>query len=359
MIYYNEIDPKKAADLRTYIAAGLVAKGDVDERSIAEVKPRDLRGYTQCHWFAGIGVWSYALRLAGWPDDRPVWTGSCPCQPFSVAGRRKAFGDPRHLWPHWFRLIAALKPGVVFGEQSASKSALAWLDLVFDDMEGADYTVWAADIGAPIVGAPHIRQRFYFVADAAGPRRQRRRSSETCDEPGAVQQLERLRDAGRMADADGRISGDGGLQRSGQHGQQPKDGRSGKLGNAAGPRLEGWQSESGDDGTQLATVERPGGAVSRLAQPDDPERRTDLAGSSAIWAGPVNGFWRTADWIFCRDEKWRPIKSGLNVLAHGSPARVRRLRNYGDSIVAPLAAAFIEAYLEAKGEVINTCSKTA
>ena len=84
--YYNENNRFAAQWLRNLIAAGDIAPGDVDERSITEVRPDDLRGYTQCHFFAGIGGWSAALRLAGWPDDRPVWTGSCPCQPFSAAG---------------------------------------------------------------------------------------------------------------------------------------------------------------------------------------------------------------------------------------------------------------------------------
>lgn len=88
--YYNENDPKAAAWLRELINSGLIMAGDVDERSIEDVQPDDVAGYVRCHFFAGIGGWDYALQLAGWPDDRPVWTGSCPCGPFSIGGEKKA-----------------------------------------------------------------------------------------------------------------------------------------------------------------------------------------------------------------------------------------------------------------------------
>ena len=130
MNYYNEIDPKAAAWLRELIKHGHIARGVVDERSIVDVRPDELMGYTQCHFFAGIGIWSYALRLSGWPDDRPVWTGSCPCQPFSAAGKGKGFEDERHLWPVWHNLIKECRPPVVFGEQVASKAGLEWFDLL-------------------------------------------------------------------------------------------------------------------------------------------------------------------------------------------------------------------------------------
>src|ERR1700686_5637258 len=116
--YYNEIDPYAAQWLRNLIAAGHIAPGDVDERSILDVRGDDLRSYTQCHFFAGIGGWSYALRLAGWPDDRPVWTGSCPCQPFSALGHRRGFAAPRHLWPEQYRLLQICRPSTLFGEQT-------------------------------------------------------------------------------------------------------------------------------------------------------------------------------------------------------------------------------------------------
>src|SRR5690554_3303002 len=164
--YYNENDPKAAAWLRELIGAGLIAPGDVDERSIEDVRPGDLAGYAQCHFFAGIGGWSYALRLAGWPDDRPVWTGSCPCQPFSAAGKRKGTADERHLWPEFHRLIADGNPPVVFGEQVASKDGRLWLAGVRADLEALGYGVGAADLCAAGAGAPHIRQRLWWVGNA-------------------------------------------------------------------------------------------------------------------------------------------------------------------------------------------------
>ncbi|MDU7219231.1 MAG: DNA cytosine methyltransferase [Citrobacter freundii] len=163
--YYNEIDPYAAQWLRNLMAAGLIAPGFVDERSIEDVTPADLRGFTQVHFFAGIGVWSYALRRAGWPDSRPVWTGSCPCQPFSPAGKGKGFTDERHLWPamHW--LVGQCDPVVIFGEQSASADANDWIDLVQADMEAMGYAFGACAFPSASVGAPHIRDRAYWVAD--------------------------------------------------------------------------------------------------------------------------------------------------------------------------------------------------
>jgi len=175
--YYNEINPYAAQWLRNLIAVGHIADGDVDERSIEDVKPDDLKSYTQCHFFAGMGVWSYALRKAGWPDDRPIWTGSCPCQPFSAAGKGKGIADERHLWPAFFHLIQQCKPDIIFGEQVASPDGLVWLDLVQTDLEAENYTTAALDLCAAGFGAPHIRQRLYWVADTHSQRLQRQRAN--------------------------------------------------------------------------------------------------------------------------------------------------------------------------------------
>ncbi len=181
MNYYNDNDPKACAWLRELIADGHLPAGDVDERSILEIKADELRGYDQCHFFAGVGFWSLALQWAGLGTTPGIWTGSCPCQPFSCAGAGKGTADERHLWPVFRDLIVACRPAVVFGEQVASAAVIGkvgrgvkapavpvWLDGVRADVEAAGYSFGAAVMGAHSVGAPHIRQRLYWVADADG-----------------------------------------------------------------------------------------------------------------------------------------------------------------------------------------------
>jgi DNA (cytosine-5)-methyltransferase 1 len=202
-VYYNDSDPFVCAWLRNLIAAGLIPAGEVDERPIQEVQPDALRGYSQCHFFAGIGGWAYALQLAGW--DGPVWTGSCPCQPLSGAGQRKGHADQRHLWPAFYRLITECQPPVVFGEQVASKDGREWLAGVRADLEAVGYACGASDLCAAGAGAPHPRQRLYWVADADSHKREGKRLSvrgwrprEAHPDAGGTAQALRLPDAARQ-----------------------------------------------------------------------------------------------------------------------------------------------------------------
>lgn len=168
--YYNENDPFAAAWLRELIKEDLIAPGQVDERSIEEVEPNDLGGFTQCHFFAGGGGWSFALRLARVSDAQPVWTASCPCQPWSVAGENQGHQDERDLWPCFFRLFAKCKPAMLFGEQVTGAIRWGWLDRAFDDLEKEGYACGAKIMRARSVGADHERKRLFFVADACGSR---------------------------------------------------------------------------------------------------------------------------------------------------------------------------------------------
>ena len=165
---YSENDPRTAAWLSNLIAAGKLEPGRIDARDMRLLAPDEVPA--RAHFFAGIGGWPLALDMAGFPRAAEVWTGSCPCQPFSAAGRKKGFDDDRHLWPDWFKLIRARRPALVLGEQVASPDGLRWLDAVLADLEGAGYACRAADLCAAGAGAPHIRQRLYFVAVADGER---------------------------------------------------------------------------------------------------------------------------------------------------------------------------------------------
>jgi len=322
--YYNEIDPYAAAWLRNLIAAGHIAAGEVDERSIEDVQAAELVGFSQVHMFCGIGGWSLALRLAGWPDDRPVWTGSCPCQPFSVAGKGLGTADARHLWPSWQRLIAKCRPSVVFGEQVASRAGRDWLASVRVDLEALGYAVGAADLCAAGAGAPHLRQRIYFCGLADAGRGGVR--GVGCQLDGAASSVQgeaweqRIRpDAGDGGDACGLADADNQLGRAGAgrgHGAEAGDG--GRAGDASSPGLEGRTGQPGDDGAQRPAVERTGGDAS---------------------------FWAECNWIPCSDGKSRPAQPGAFPLANGVPGRVGKLRAYGNAIAPPLAAAFVRAVM--------------
>lgn len=390
--FYNDNDRHAAAWMRELMAAGHITEGDVSETSIKDIRGESLGGYGRVHLFAGIAGWEYALRLAGWPADRPVFTGSCPCQPYSSAGKRKGGDDERHLWPEMFRLVRECRPATIFGEQVASNDGLAWLDGVCADLESEGYAVAASDLCAAGVGAPHIRQRLFWVAvlpvaqpaglgnsTCAG---RSTRDTKPCATGPQLKQSDESSLSGRMGDADdGRKSevggvpqgprtepprgvervahpedadgrGQGGLQPGGQHGQQPEDGGlAGRVGVAVGGR----------HGTCV---------VGRSVDTTRGESWDGQGASGAIDSGEVD-FWGNYVVLPCRDGKFRRAERSIQPLVAGLPkgvvrsrdpgaptnadstseARGMRLRGYGNSIVPAVAAKFIRAFLEAEKEM--------
>lgn len=345
--YYNEIDPFAAQWLRNLIAGGHIAPGEVDERSIEDVTPDDLRGFTQCHFFAGIGVWSHSLRLAGWTDDKPVWTGSCPCQPFSAAGKGDGFDDERHLWPAFFHLISERRPQHVFGEQVAAGNANLWFDLVQADLGGMGYAFGLVPFTSASIGAPHIRERAYWVAHPNGQIDDRLRDvrANGWDEHSDGSHFGWVADAGRER-----------CKRIDPLLQREESGRFTKgVLEVAGHSVIG--------GMGYADHSR----LERHIRDDSAAGREGTAGSVTApglhsWPLEVNGFWRDADWLFCRDGKWRPVEPGTFPLVDGAAARMGRvesgvarvassnrtgrLKGYGNAINAQAATEFIRAYME-------------
>lgn len=290
-VYYNDNDPKSARWLELLINKGLIAKGVVDNRSILDVTPSDLVGFTQCHFFAGIGGWSHALRLSGISDDQPLWTGSPPCQPFSVGGIHLGKDDERHLAPHFVKLVGACRPRLLFGEQVASAAVFgkasgkskrnpkappewAWIDDLSDRLEASHYAVGAGDFSAASVGAPHIRQRTFF---------------------GAVDQRE----------------------------------AHGGLSNGDVPRSQGAKRcwATGEEGEPCGHTAKRSGV----------DGKYDSAAASQ---------WGNSDWLLGEDGKWRAVEHGSCPLDDGVSGRVGILRGYGNAIVPQAASVFIDAFLE-------------
>lgn len=311
--YYNEFNPFASKWLANLQEADLIPKGVIDTRSITEIKPDELN-YAQCHFFAGIAGWPYALQLAGIPSNFPLWTGSCPCQPLSGAGKRRGQEDERHLWPTWFGLIEKCRPAVIFGEQVASKDGREWFCGVRADLESLGYAVGAADLCAAGIGAPHIRQRLFWAARLADANPERRGEA-------------------RSAESGSGISG-GGFQcglantahskaaRFGQFGKHllgPTGASNFRLGDANSERLEirtGWRENDSAPQETLTTTERPGA-------------------------------WSNSRSILCRDGKTRriPTEPALFPLAARLPNRVGALRGAGNAIVPQVAAEFIKAVM--------------
>lgn len=333
MVYYNEYDPKTAAWLRELIATRCVAKGHVDERSIAEVSANDLKGYHQHHFFAGIGGWSYALKLAHWPDDMPVWTASLPCQPFSAAGKGLGIKDERHLLPHFLDLVKECRPNVLFGEQVEGAINHGWLDDLQTNMEAEGYAIGHCVLGAHSIGAAHIRQRLYWVANSISNDNQRtvgrvngeENRSEIVDRKKVIESRESSRTSSDVC----------GMAYSNFKGSQ------------------GWSRTEradkfivGEDGL----VDGMGNPQS-IDQQRNRQREACNGSQESIGGSSIS-------WIYCRDNKYRPIKSGIKPLVDGIPrgmvhssdpfntqeARTIRLKGYGNAIVPQLAAEFITAW---------------
>jgi len=325
MDFYNEIEPYPARWTEKLIAAGHLPPGTVSRMDIRKINPAMIREYDQCHFFNGIGGWPYALKLAGFETVKSIWTGSCPCQPFSVSGKGKGEADERHLWPYFRELIKFGKPTIVFGEQVASPAGRQWLSRVRIDLENLGYVVGGADLCAPGVGAPHIRQRLFW---------------------GAV----RISDAESFGSKWGRAEGKGS-----EHNLQAI-----RIPDANRERFEKQRrAKSGrkkNAGVEYSCGLGNGNGARRRGQglPIQPGQDEDfiLAGS-----GPWGDF-ETVEFDELRGKKDRRIKPGIMPVVNGIPGAVgymrpyerrRQIAAYGNAIVPQLAAVFIECFMESIG----------
>jgi DNA (cytosine-5)-methyltransferase 1 len=189
-------------------------------------------------------------------------------------------------------------------------------------LEGASYAVGVCDLCAAGFGAPHIRQRLYFVGSSLDyAANSRYDSARKCERRSSLlaSRFEQSGIAGSLEYAEGKQMGFPGRSR------QPRK---------AGER--GGMADNNNTGLSERISER------RVQQ----KALGSSEGKATQCCGLVNGFWSDAEWIPCIDGKSRPIEPGSSPLATGITNRVGKLRGYGNALCAPVAQSFIEAYLE-------------
>lgn len=347
-VWYNEIEPSAVAWLRSLMRHDLIPFGYIDTRPIQEIKPADLEGFTQCHFFAGIGTWAYSARKAGWPNDRPIWTASCPCQPFSNTGKREGFDDPRDLWPHLFSLVRVCRPADVMGEQVSGSLGYDWLDRVYDDLEAEGYAPWSRDIPACAVNSPQQRNRIYWVAGRDGAMAgghvggvRNTRCSSAFSETGETEteaRQQRLR-FDVASEHVARVVVDGESERRGEG--RPSSDIQRRRGAPAGPDAPSVMGDPDSEGLPLGEGE-----------PRDPcEELTAPVGAndSTVWR-----FYEEHDWTLCHDEKWRRTQPGTPLLVDGFAGRIPMWHGLGNAIHAGLAEEVIRAWLETEGDRLRS-----
>ncbi len=266
-----------------------------------------------------------------------------------------------------------------------SGPATQWLDLVSSDLEALGYAFGAAALPACSVGAPHIRQRTWFVADAEQRGCQGRdvRSRTSQATIAAAHRVEAVRLAddigagleGRDARPLGRErppaerGGEAGAVVNPESEQMGLSRRARQPGSTAGGLGNTRRAGTGRDGGSAPSPKAQGrgggisdghggcdGAVApsaaiRLADANQPvpgeerEQRGGQFGGAGEDQG--TGPWSDLEWLPCRDGKARPTQPGLLPLAHGVSGRVGKLRAYGNAIVPQVGAAFIRACLSA------------
>ena len=254
-------------------------------------KWRDIRTLTQESFHERTG-----LRTVD------VISGGFPCQPFSIAGKRRSKGDDRYLWPEMLRVIREIAPAWVLGENVANIVNLA-LDTVLSDMEEAGYAVQTFLVPACGVDAPHRRDRVAIVAHAIDGGTAMRRHRE----------LAAASEAGTTGQTDGRGSAEPERRERRQNGPSP-------TGMADGIRKGIHETDPHADIDRLegrvASEIFRGGALRPPAE--------KFSGTHAPW------------------EDW-PDGSGIPRISDGVPNRMDRIKALGNAVVPHQFYAFFEA----------------
>lgn len=274
------------------------------------------------HW-PGVPIFEDIRELDGDAIGHGVdlVCGGFPCQPWSLAGRRGGNEDDRHLWPEMRRVVGAVRPRWVIGENVPGLDDQRYmaLDGVLADLEALGYQALPLEIPACAVDAPHLRKRLWIVAHTPGAGRDAAGcSSEAVSESGAIERSARCCD-GDVADRDD---------------ARPQGHR--RNGECAGECAAG---QGGDERGAVECAEIVGWREGR------PEHE--------VWSGrpasaePGGSGWAAAEWIGGHDGKARRAQPGLRLLADGVPERVARLKALGNAVVPQVVERIGRAIMEA------------
>ena len=246
-----------------------------------------------------------------------IITGGYPCQPFSVAGRKKGEEDPRHLWPEYFRLVKELRPTWVIGENVSGHIKLG-LDTVLENLESEGYSARTFSISASSVGAKHQRERIWIVANA---RQHGGRIEPTGNSEGTGRGS--LETTKRSADTDT-------ISRSSERGKI--------MANSVEFGLEkhghSETKESIERGKTMAdtNVEGRQGRIHR--------------GQNKEWESQQRYFGRNSATHGQQEQNWWDTEPELGRVAHGIPNRVDRLKGLGNSLVPQIPYFIAQSILQ-------------
>jgi len=297
-----------------------------------------------------------------------IITGGYPCQPFSVAGRKKGEKDPRHLWPEYFRLVQELRPTWVIGENVGGHIKLG-LDTVLENLESEGYAVRTFSIPASAIGANHKRERIWIVAntDSGGnkgeksrgigkeneeEKRDRKINSTTrfpngadsiVTKQGSETEVEYVEDTRRslrqgtfIRGENEKETGQGNAdltQRSGEASEfdvadtvsgNAQAGREGRREIREGHQGEGVSSNASGGGETVADTESSSRNVNEInGEHGETETQEILGDGSSLSRTQVESPW----------EGWWDIEPDVGRVAHGVSARTHRLKGLGNSLV--------------------------
>jgi DNA (cytosine-5)-methyltransferase 1 len=266
------------------------------------------------------------VRAVGKHNLTPVdlIAGGFPCQPHSVAGKRRGKDDDRNLWPHYLRIIRELKPRWVVGE-NVPGIITTMLDDVLADLEGAGYTAVPFNIPAAAFGANHRRYRIFIVAHAE-------------KQHGAIN--------GQKTSESGRRSKDVADAKSERRGETRKDSQRQAERAAVGSYLSNPNAIRCD----LRKIEGQG--IQRRDQTRDEVNtggenvsNTQIAG---LERSDTEGAARPGRWTMQQTGcNWWSVEPDVGRVADGVPNRVDRLKSLGNAVVPQVAEYIGRCIMEA------------